>query len=97
MFTEKRIRYLGKKAIEKYGLEYQKLMVIEESAELTKALIKNNRYSIYDGKDTKINVAEEIADVYITITSIVDALNIRDMVKENVNKKLDRLEIRIKE
>lgn len=74
-------------ALHKWGYPAQELMAIEEMAELTQAIAKTNR-----GRPG--NVAEEIADVLITVTQI--ALSRRHEVQEAIAYKLDRLRERLK-
>ena len=51
--------------IEKWGIESQMLMAVEEMSELTKELCKFNRYKADKEKSKEIldNIKEEIADV----------------------------------
>ena len=48
------------KLIDKFGVEHQELILIEEMSELTKAIIKKSR-------GLEHNIAEEIADVHIML------------------------------
>lgn len=50
------------KALDTYGVEAQRQMCIEEMSELTKELCKNSR-----GRMNEEQIAEEIADVLITV------------------------------
>lgn len=51
-----------RKALDTYGAEAQTLMAMEEMAELQKELCKHAR-----GKDNRLEIAEEIADVWIML------------------------------
>ncbi len=74
-------------AIETYGEAPQKLMLIEEMAELTKEICKNFR-----GKNNKVEITEEIADVLIMIEQIKILLGITDKdVMQTMNYKIERL------
>lgn len=78
-------------AIETYGEAPQKLMLIEEMAELTKEICKNFR-----GKNNKTEITEEIADVLIMIEQIKIILGITDKdVMQTMNYKIERLEERL--
>ena len=70
-----------------YGLERQKLKLIEESAELIKELAKNNGS----------NIARELADVFIVANGILqnnpDLKEILDReINFKVNRQIDRIE-----
>jgi len=54
-------------ALDKWGLEKQELILIEEMAELTQALIKNRRN---DTNAVHANLVEEIADVEIMLMQL---------------------------
>jgi len=85
--TEKTIY---EKALEKWGLETQILMCIEELSELIHALVKYGRKINGSSKD---KIAEEIADVELMIEQIKVALNIQKLDIENLKlKKIKRLE-----
>lgn len=55
-------RELFRRALDIYGAEAQTLMVMEEMSELQKELCKHAR-----GKDNRMEIAEEIADVQIML------------------------------
>lgn len=78
-------------AIDKYGIENQKWMVIEECGELFNALAKMRR-----GRATKEDVMTELADVSIMVEQIASALGYADFLDER-EKKLERLMKRLKE
>lgn len=82
-------------AVHTYGKESQKLIAIEEMAELTKALSKDSRYpktpAVLD------NVAEEIADVRIMLDQLEYIYGCSETVKKYRKKKIQRLAKRINE
>jgi NTP pyrophosphatase (non-canonical NTP hydrolase) len=51
------------KLIDKFGVEHQELILIEEMSELTKAIIKKRR-------GLEHNIAEELADVQIMLDQL---------------------------
>lgn len=73
-----------------YGIDAQITMVFEEMAELQKELCKNLR-----GKENRIEVAEEIADVEIMLDQMKIYFGIQDAVKVYKDFKLLRLEERL--
>ena len=64
-----------KDAIEFFGDTSQKIMVIEEMSELIKELSKDLRQ-----RGVVENIAEEVADVEITLNQIKQIYNINDLV-----------------
>ena len=80
-----------KTTIELWGEAFQKLMVIEECAELISAICKQFRNRIDDSK-----VLEEAVDVQLMINQLRFVLNDNDKWNEQMKYKLDRLESRIK-
>jgi NTP pyrophosphatase (non-canonical NTP hydrolase) len=77
-------------AIKEYGLPAQLDMLIEETCELNHEICKAKR-----GIENKLQIAEEIADVYIMLYQIEQALGIEAAVNEIELHKLERLEVRI--
>ncbi len=75
-----------KEAIELFGITSQKVMVIEEMSELIKELCKELR-----DRGNVENIADELADVEITLAQIKHIYNIHDMVEEHKDFKLRRL------
>lgn len=73
-------------AIDFFGDESQKIMVIEEMSELTKELCKELR-----GRGDVVHVADELADVEITLAQIKKIYNIAQTVEEHKDFKLRRL------
>lgn len=78
-------------AIEKYGVNSQLNVVIEEMSELTKEICKNRR-----GRENKNEIVEELADVYIMLEQLRIIFNIDDdeiiAMKE---KKIRRLKTKL--
>ena len=74
-------------AIDFFGITSQKIMVIEEMSELTKELCKELR----DRGDVE-HIADELADVEITLAQIKKIYNIHKTVEEHKDYKLQRLE-----
>lgn len=78
------------RAIDSYGAQSQTLMVMEEMAELQKELCKHAR-----GKDNRLAIAEEIADVQIMLEQMAILHNCETQVKTFRVQKLDRLKKRL--
>lgn len=77
-------------ALEKYGIDSQAIIAIEEMAELQKELCKMLR-----GKADLDHIAEEIADVEIMLAQMVEAFGIPLSVDGWKEFKLRRLADRI--
>ncbi|HOY47546.1 MAG TPA: hypothetical protein PLZ05_03030 [Alphaproteobacteria bacterium] len=76
---------------EVFGLEMQKLLVIEEMSELTKEIIKNVR-----GKDNRDAIVEEMADVLNMFDQMLSIYEISDDELDNARiSKVLRLTERI--
>lgn len=73
-------------AIDLFGITSQKIMVIEEMSELTKELCKELR-----DRGNVENIADELADVEITLAQIKKIYNIDKIVEEHKDFKLHRL------
>ena len=86
---------LYKKAIDKWGDDFQLKMVAEECAELIKAVLKMNRklngYTIEQ-------VIDEIADVQIMLGQLevilesYNKFNVRIIIEQKIEEKMKRLE-----
>jgi hypothetical protein len=77
-----------------FGVKHQKLMMIEEMSELTKALLK----SIREDKEVTSNMIEEIADVEITLSQMKEIINMAGYgpnLAEIKQMKITRLEKRV--
>jgi len=79
-----------KKTVELWGVAFQRLMVIEECAELISALCKQFRNRESDSK-----VLEEAVDVQLMLNQLKFMLNDNKTWNEQMKYKLDRLESRI--
>lgn len=77
------------KAINTFGEGIQKVVAMEELAELQQALSKDIR-----GKEH--NVEEEIADVFIMLMQL-ELMYDREKIGEWIDKKIDRLDKRMRE
>ena len=86
-----------KDAIETYGTSSQVDMAIEEMSELIKALCKERRVHLQPGKhaEAQANVIEEIADVAIMLEQLLIIFDKDNLVQEEVDYKIDRLEQRL--
>lgn len=73
-------------AIDFFGDESQKIMVVEEMSELTKELCKELR-----GRGDVEHLADELADVEIMLSQIKIIYNIHQTVAEHKDYKLNRL------
>lgn len=80
-----------RQALEKWGDNLQIAMVFEEMAELQKELCKSLR-----GKENRVEIAEEIADVEIMLGQMKLLFNIEEGVERHKQLKLQRLEGRLK-
>ena len=79
-------------AIDFFGTTSQKIMVIEEMSELTKELCKELR----DRGNTE-DIADELADVEITLAQIKMIYGIEESVKRHKDYKLKRFASRMEE
>lgn len=77
-------------ALTHYGIVSQRIKCIEEMSELTKELCKD---AIGDGD--KHRIADEIADVLITVRQMIAYYKLDDIVESRVLYKLDRLAHRL--
>ena len=73
-------------AIDFFGVASQKIMVIEEMSELTKELCKELR-----DRGNVENIADELADVEITLAQLKIIYDIHHAVEEHKDFKLKRL------
>ena len=88
--TSKELHILAE-AVSVYGDKSQEDVAIEEMAELTKAIIKHRRYNT---KETKENVREELADVFIMLFQLYLIHGFNGTI---IEKKINRLANRLKE
>ena len=82
-YSERRRVYEA--AIDRYGIEPQLRMVIEEMSELTKELCK-----FFRGKDNLDDIADETADVAIMLEQLQLIFNLHD-VSKHMDAKVERL------
>lgn len=83
-------REVYRTAINKWGIEAQVMMVLEEMSELQKELCKHSR-----GKDNRNEIAEEIADVEITLEQMKEFFKCESLVEIWKHEKLKRLKMRL--
>lgn len=79
------------KAIEVCGVDHQLKLVLEEMAELQKEICKNWR-----GRDNVDQIAEECADVEITLAQLKIIFGIEGEVERHRTMKLNRLKLRLR-
>ena len=84
-------RSVYRAAFERWGVEAQLRMAVEECAELSEAICHYFR-----GRCTRQTLAEEVADVEIMMEQLRAIIG-EDLVSEVKNKKLKRLEERLSE
>ena len=75
-----------KDALYHFGINHQQTKCIEEMSELIKEICKNK-----DGQDNVDHIAEEIADVLITIDQMIIYYDIYFAVAQYRTEKLERL------
>lgn len=78
------------RAIQVYGEDYQLSVAVEELSELTKEICKHKR-----GLTSKLNIAEEIADVEIVLQELKMIFDNHDLVEVYKRKKIKRLADRL--
>ena len=81
---------LYEKAVEKYGLQAQSLVAIEEMTELSKVILKGFRNEI-----NKEELTDEIADVEIMLEQLKQFHEIGNKVRDRKRYKKIRLEKRL--
>lgn len=87
MMNYQEIIDIYKQAIDLYGEKAQKLMAIEEMAELTKEICKDFR-----GKMDREHLIEEMADVLITMDQLMIMYEISvDEFQQMRERKIERL------
>lgn len=79
-------------ACEKYGIDSQIVIAIEEMSELTKEICKISR-----GQGNIESLAEEIADVTIMMEQLRVIYDINDLTCDYMDAKIRRLQIRLEE
>lgn len=88
--TEKTPQEIFRKAVQTWGKAAQVDMMIEEMAELTKALLNERR-----GRDN--NIAEEMADVRIMLEQMAVVFQNAGEVEQKFREKVARLDRRLQE
>jgi hypothetical protein len=79
------------KALEKWGINAQVMMLIEEMSELTKEICKNFR-----GRDNRTEMLDEICDVSIMLEQAKIVFNFSDEeIEEHVDFKINRIQERL--
>lgn len=81
---------LYEKAVEKYGLNAQSLVAVEEMTELSKVILKGFRSEI-----NREELIDEIADVEIMLEQLKQFYEIGTKVKDKKRYKKNRLEKRL--
>lgn len=87
-YAERKATY--KVALRKWGVDAQVMMAVEEMSELTKEICK-----IFRGKGTLDDLADEIADVLITIEQLKLIYDLGDAVDDHIAVKIQRLQSRL--
>ena len=87
---------LLKRAINTYGVQAQKDMMIEEMSELTIAILKERRVTgLFDREIVRENIREEMADVQIMLDQMRiiygDCLEWHDRKLQRLNDRLDKV------
>lgn len=98
--TQEQLRNLNT-IVEKYGADPQIDMAIEESSELIKALLKyrrkKNGSEVFDEKELRTAIIDEIADVSIMVMQLQIVFGCMEETEERIAYKIDRQMNRIKE
>lgn len=84
-YAERKATY--KVALRKWGIDAQVMMAVEEMSELTKEICK-----LFRGKPTLDDLADEIADVLITMEQLKLIYDVGDMVDDRIAYKIQRLQ-----
>ena len=77
----------AEKAINKNGIGFMSMICMEEAGELVQALSKIQRYP---SEENRYHLAEEIADVLISVNVMVGAYDLDSYVKEWLERKYER-------
>lgn len=75
------------KAVDKYGIEHMAMICMEEAGELIQALSKIQRYP---SDESRYRLAEEIADMLISINVMIGAYDLGEYVKKWLENKYER-------
>ena len=77
----------AEKAINKNGIGFMSMICMEEAGELVQALSKIQRYP---SEENRYHLAEEIADVLISVNAMVGVYDLENYVKEWLEHKYER-------
>ena len=77
----------AEKAINKNGIGFMSMICMEEAGELVQALSKIQRYP---SEENRYHLAEEIADVLISVNAMIGAYDLDSYVKEWLERKYER-------
>ncbi len=77
----------AEKAINKNGIEFISTIYIKKTKKLIQTLSKMQRYH---SEETRYHLAEEIADVLISVNAMVGAYDLESYVKEWLERKYER-------
>lgn len=99
-YTQKEKAKVYERAVKKWGADIQLIVIIEEMAELTKAIIKDKRKP---SEQSAIKIMEEAVDVsimlgqlfYILTNPKCGFMQSPEDIEQMVNKKLKKLECKI--
>ena len=80
-----------RRARQKYGDRHQEMKAMEEMAEL---MAEVARYQNHGGN--LVHLAEEMADVYITLEQLQIILGIEDLTRWMIDAKIDQLRERLR-
>ena len=86
-----------RKAVEKFGVDIQQIVAMEELGELIQAISKIARWECSQSEDLETlseyidNLAEEIADVEIMLEQLKQCYGCHIQVNDHKRKKLDKL------
>lgn len=78
------------RAIAKWGESHQIMKCVEEMSELIKEICKSS-----GGEKNRLHMAEEIADVQITVEQLIQIFDLDQLVKDYRDIKLELLTKRI--
>lgn len=84
------VKEISSQAIEKWGINAQLWMVVEECAELMNAISKYKR-----GREDKLSIIEELADVSIMVDQMsfyFDKTEFERIREDKLQRLLDRLQ-----
>ena len=86
-----------RKAVEKFGIDIQQIVAMEELGELIQAISKIARWECSQSEDLETlfkyidNLSEEIADVEIILEQLKQCHGCHIQVNDHKRKKLDKL------